>query len=108
MELGDGEFLPGFEAMEKRATGGRGLAGQVVAEARVRIDNLRADVAVAVGEALLDRGQAAKAVALLEPILKRSDDRDDVARTLSTALRELGQHDRAAEVRRRYAVGQES
>jgi pSer/pThr/pTyr-binding forkhead associated (FHA) protein len=107
-ELGTGEFLPGFEEMEKRATNGRGIAGQVVADVRVQIDNLRADIAVAVGEALLDRGQAAEAAALLEPIVKRSDDRDDVARTLSTALRELGQHDRAAEIRRRYAVGQES
>lgn len=107
-ELGAGEFLPGFEEMEKRATNGRGVAGQIVAEARVLIDNLRADLAVAVGEALLDRGQAAQAVALLEPIVKRSEDRDDVARTLSTALREVGQHDRAAEIRRRYAVGQES
>lgn len=107
-ELGSDEFLPGFEEIEKRATKGRGIAGQIVAEVRVQIDTVRADVAVAVGEALLDRGQAAQAVALLEPIVKRSDDRDDVARTLSAALRELGQHDRAAEVRRRYAVGQES
>ncbi len=107
-ELGSGEFLPGFEEIEKRATKGRGIAGQVVAEVRSQIDTLRADIAVAVGEALLDRGQAAQAVAILDPIVKRSEDRDDVARTLSTALRELGQHDRAADVRRRYAVGQET
>lgn len=107
-ELGPGEFLPGFDEMEKRATNARGIAGQIVADVRVQIDNLRADIAVAVGEALLDRGQAAEAVALLDPISKRSDDRDDVGRTLSTALRELGQHDRAAEIRRRFAVGQES
>jgi predicted Zn-dependent protease len=106
--LGAGEFLPGFEEMEKRATNGRGIAGQIVADVRAQIDNLRADIAVAVGEALLDRGQAAEAVAVLEPIVKGSDDRDDVARILSTALRELGQHDRAAEIRRRYAVGQGS
>ncbi len=106
--VGPDEFLPGFEDIEKRATNGRGIAGQVVAEVRSRIDNQRADVAVAVGEALLDRGQAAQAVTLLEPINNRSEDRDDVARILSTAFRELGQHDRAAEVRRRNAVGQES
>jgi hypothetical protein len=108
LELGAGEFLPGFEEMERRVTNGRGVAGQVVAEARVQIDNMRADVAVAVGEALLDRGLAAQAAALLEPIAKRSENRDDIARTLSTALRELGQHDRAAEVRRCNAVGRES
>lgn len=106
-ELGAGEFLPGFEEMEKRATRARGVAGQVVAEVRAQVDNLRADVAVAVGEALLDRGQAAQAASILEPVVKRSEHRDDVARTLSTALRELGQHDRAADIRRRFAVGQE-
>jgi predicted Zn-dependent protease len=79
-----------------------------VAEARSQIDSLRADLAVAIGEALLDRGNAALVVPILEPIAKRSEDRDDVTRTLSTALRELGQHDRAAEVRRRNPVGRES
>lgn len=108
LELGDGEFLPGFEDMEKRVTKGRGSAGQIVAEVRVQIDTMRADLAVAVGEALLDRGQASIAAALLEPIVKRAEDRDDVARTLSTALRELGQHGRAAEIRRRNVAGQES
>jgi hypothetical protein len=107
-EISDGDFLPGFEEMEKRVTNGRGLAGQVVAEARTQIDTLRGDVAAAVGEALLDRGQPSRAAALLEPIVRRSEDRDDLARILSAALRELGQHDRAAEVRRRYVVGQES
>ncbi len=72
-ELGGGEFLPGFEEIEKRATKGRGVAGQIVAEVRAQIDTLRADMAVAVGEALLDRGQAAQAVAILEPIVKRSE-----------------------------------
>jgi hypothetical protein len=108
LELGDGEFLPGFEDMEKRVTKGRGSAGQIVAEVRVQIDTMRADLAVAVGEALLDRGQASLAAAVLEPIVKRAEDRDDVARTLSTALRELGQHGRAAEIRRRNVAGQES
>jgi hypothetical protein len=107
-EISDGDFLPGFEEMEKHVTKGRGVAGRVVAEARMQIDTLRCDLAAAVGEGLLDRGQASLAAALLEPIVRRSEDRDDLARILSTALRELGQHDRAAEVRRRYVLGQES
>ncbi len=107
-ELGDGDFLPGFEDMEKRVTQGRGIAGQVVAEARVQIDGMRADLANAVAKALLDRGQSALAVSLLEPIVARSVERDDLARTLINALRDSGQHARAAEVRRRFAVGLES
>jgi hypothetical protein len=107
-ELGDGEFMPGFEEMEKRVTQGRGVAGLVVAEARSNIDGTRADLADAVAKALLDRGEAAQAVALLEPIVARSEERDDVARTLINALRESGQHKRAAEIRRRFAPGQES
>ncbi|HVC77475.1 MAG TPA: hypothetical protein VND96_13265 [Candidatus Micrarchaeaceae archaeon] len=107
-ELGDGEFLTGFEDMEKRVTQGRGVAGQVVAEVRVQIDGMRADLADAVAKALLDRGQAPLAVALLEPIVARSVERDDLARTLINALRDCGQHTRAAEIRRRFAGGQEN
>lgn len=106
--LGDGEFMPGFEDIEKRATSGRGVAGQVVAEVRVQVEGMRADVADAVGKALLDRGQAALAVSILEPLVARSEERDDLARTLINALRESGQHARAADIRRRFAVGQES
>lgn len=102
-DLGDGEFLPGFEDMEKRVTQGRGVAGQVVAEVRTQVHTLCADLAVAVANVLLDDGQAADAVTLLDPILARSEDRDDVARTLITALRESGQQSRAAEIRRRFA-----
>ena len=106
--LGDGEFLPGFEEMDKRVTRGRGVAGQVVDEVRTQVDSMRADIAVVTAQGLLDRGRPAAAAALLEPLLIRSEDRDDVARILSNALHELGQHERASAVRRRNAVGQES
>ena len=36
-DLGDGQFLPGFEEMEKRVTNGRGIAGQVVAEVTAHV-----------------------------------------------------------------------
>ena len=107
-DLGDGDFLPGFEDMEKRVTQGRGVAGQVVAEVRVQIDGMRADVANALAKALLDRGQAPLAVSMLEPLVAKSIERDDLARTLINALRDSGQHTRAAEIRRRFAVGLEN
>jgi hypothetical protein len=106
--MGDGVFLPGFEDMEKRVTKGRGIAGQVVAEVRAQILSLRADLAVATANRLLDRGKAADAAQLLEPIVTVSEDRDDVVRTLIVALRESGQHSRAAETRRHFDAGQES
>ena len=107
-DMGDGVFLPGFEDMEKRVTKGRGIAGQVVAEVRAKVLTLRADLAVATANVLLDRGRPADAAAVLDPIVAGSEDRDDVVRTLINALRESGQHNRAAEIRRRYTVGQES
>jgi hypothetical protein len=107
-DLGDGEFLPGFEDMEKRVTQGRGVAGQVVAAVRVQLDNMRADVANAVAKKLLDQDEPALAVSLLEPIVARSEQRDDLARTLFDALRDSGQHKRAAEIRRRFATGENS
>lgn len=106
-DMGEGVFLPGFEDMEMRVTKGRGIAGRIVAEARAEVLRLRADLAVATANALLDRGQAVDAAALLDPVLAGSEDRDDVVRTLITALRESGQHSRAAELRRRLAADQE-
>lgn len=106
-DLGSGDFLPGFEEMERRVTNGRGIAGHVVAEVRAQLHKLQADVAVAVANVLLDRGQPTDAVALLDPIVARSEDRDDLARALITALRESGQHSRAAEIRRRLTADQE-
>jgi len=107
-DLGDGVFLPGFEDMEKRVTKGRGIAGQIVAEVRAQVLTLRADLAVATANALLDRGRPADAAALLDPLVAGSEDRDDVVRTLITALRESGDHKRAGEIRRQYTVGQEN
>jgi len=107
-DMGDGVFLPGFEDMEKRVTRGRGIAGQVVAEVRAQVLTLRADLAVATANALLDRGRPADAAAVLDPILAGSEDRDDVVRTLITALRESGEHGRAGEIRRRHTLGQEN
>jgi len=107
-DMGDGVFLPGFEDMEKRVTKGRGIAGQVVAEVRAQVLTLRADLAVATANVLLDRGRPADAVAVLDPIVAGSEDRDDVVRTLINALRESGDHKRAAEIRRRYSVGLDS
>lgn len=107
-DMGDGVFLPGFEDMEKRVTRGRGIAGQVVAEVRAQVLRLRADLAVATANVLLERGRPADAAAVLDPIVAGSEDRDDVVRTLITALRESGQHNRAAEIRRRYTAGQET
>jgi hypothetical protein len=106
-ELGEGEFLPGFEEMEKRATQGRGDAGRVVNDLRVQVDAMRSDVAVALANALLYRGQATQAVALLDPVNLRSPEREDVVRTLIKALRESAQHGRAEEISRRYAIGRD-
>jgi len=107
-ELGEGEFLPAFEEMEKRATQGRGEAGDIVRDLRVQIDNIRADIAESLARALVYRGQAAQAVALLDPVNLRSQEREDVARTLIKALRESGQHARAEELSRRYDFRREN
>jgi hypothetical protein len=79
-----------------------------VAAVRVQVDNMRADVANTVAKKLLDHGEPALAVSLLEPIVARSEQRDDLARTLFDALRDSGQHKRAAEIRRRFATGENS
>src|SRR5258708_34529160 len=97
LDMGDGVFLPGFEDMEKRVTKGRGIAGQVVAEVRAQVLKLRADLAVATANVLLDRGRPADAAAVLDPIVAGSEDRAEFIQTLITARRESCSHNRAAE-----------
>ncbi|MGH7760780.1 MAG: AfsR/SARP family transcriptional regulator, partial [Candidatus Dormibacteraceae bacterium] len=95
-----GEFLPGWEQLENEVNGGRGSAGELVAQLRQRAESARISVMGALAANHLARREPARAVPLLEQALERQPDREDLARKLRAAYLETGQLGRAADLQR--------
>ncbi len=103
----DGLFLHGFEDLEQRVNQGAGSAGQIVAEARTQIANLRADLVIALAEYEDGMGHPGTAIEPLAAALDDAPDRQDVARLLVVAYLKTGQTTRASQVRRQFGLKQE-
>ena len=101
------EFLPGFEELENKVNGGRGTAGELVAEARELIANQRAELVRALAEYQEAIGHPEAAIGYLQAALDALPARQDLARLLVVALLKTGQTARASEVRRQFALRQE-
>jgi len=104
---GEQEFLAGFEELENKVTQARGTAGEVVAEARAAIANLRAELASALAEYHDAAGHPEVAIPVLRSVLDASPQRQDVARLLVIAYLKTGQTALASEVRRNFDLKQE-
>jgi DNA-binding SARP family transcriptional activator len=101
------EFLPGFEELENKVNGGRGTAGQLVAEARELIANQRAELVRALAEYQEAIGHPEASIGYLQAALNALPARQDLARLLVVAYLKTGQTARASEVRRQFALRQE-
>jgi len=99
-----GEFLPGWEQLEKEVNGARGAAGDLVRELRQRAETARIDLMGALAANHIARQEPSRAIPLLEQALERQPDREDLARKLRAAYLETGQHARAAELQRDHAL----
>ncbi len=99
-----GEFLPGWEQLEKEVNGARGAAGDLVRQLRQRAETARIDLMSALAANLMARQEPSRAIPLLEQALERQPDREDLARKLRAAYLETGQHARAAELQRDHAL----
>jgi len=97
------EFLAGFEELERRVTQGRGTAGQVVADARLRLAEYRADLTCALADYQDAIGHPEQAIPHLEDALDALQGRKDLAKRLAVAYLKTGQTKRASEVRRQFA-----
>jgi DNA-binding SARP family transcriptional activator len=104
LERTKGEFLTGFEELEKKVTESRGTAADTVSDARLRIAQQRADLARAVAEYADAIGRPDDAITHLRAALDAVPDRQDVARLLSIAYLKTGQPARASQVRRQFAL----
>ncbi len=74
----DGEFLPGWDEIEREVTGGRGTAGDVVRDVRDRAEVARVALLSALARNHLARRDPARAIPLLEQALERRPDREDL------------------------------
>ena len=99
-----GEFLPGWEQLEKEVNGARGAAGDLVRQLRQRAETARIDLMGALAANLIARQEPSRAIPLLEQALERQPDREDLARKLRAAYLETGQLARATELQRDHAL----
>jgi DNA-binding SARP family transcriptional activator len=99
-----GEFLPGWEQLEKEVNGARGAAGDLVRRLRQRAETARIDLMAALAANHIARQEPSRAIPLLEQALERQPDREDLARKLRTAYLATGQMTRAADLQRDHAL----
>lgn len=94
--LADGNFLPEWETLEARVTGGKGSAAAVVDDVRLDVDRWRASLLIAVADAYLARNRPALAVPHLERVVQQRPDNEPATRRLIAAYLESGQGVKAA------------
>ncbi|MDQ2943784.1 MAG: bacterial transcriptional activator domain-containing protein [Candidatus Dormibacteraeota bacterium] len=93
--IGDGTFLPEWEALEVKVTAGQGSASAVVETVREDVDRCRVAILVAVAQAHTARNQPALAVPYLERVNRSHPDNEPAAKALVAAYLETGQTARA-------------
>ncbi len=94
----NGEFLPGWEDIEQKVNGGKGVAGELVTQVRVTVDRLRVDLSMALARSYLAAGQPTRATRPLEAVLSIATDRDDLQRLLVSVYQQTGQHKKATDI----------
>ena len=100
-------FLPGWEAIENKVTGGAGVAGEHVTAMERSVDGWRSDVVAGFAAGCLGSGKPARAQTALEAQLRRNSEREDLIRHLTNVYIESGQPQRAHEIRRRHQAGED-
>lgn len=91
LPVGTEEFLPDWEEVERRATGGRGVAGDLVREVRESLAGAYLSLVSALAVAYGARRQPAKAIPHLEEAVRRRPEAEAVALKLAEAYEQTGQ-----------------
>lgn len=102
------EFLPGGEEIERKATRGRGVAGELVAQVRTDVAAAHASLLRVLADWHLSRGQPERVIPDLEEGLRRRPDQVAIAVKLIAAYEQAGQGDLAARLRMEQGLGDRS
>ena len=94
--LGDGVFLPEWEALDAKVTGSRGSASAVVDDVRTDIDRWRVGLLIAMADSYIARNRPALAIPYLEWVVNRRPDNELATRKLVAAYLESGETGKAA------------
>ncbi len=97
-----GEYLPIWDEVERQTTGGRGSAGDLVRAVRTLTDDLHIQLLVRLARHHEARHDSPQTIPLLEEVLRRRPEREDVAQILTAAYRETGQMIRARQLETTY------
>jgi DNA-binding SARP family transcriptional activator len=98
--VGDGMFLPDWEALEQKVTSGRSGAGGVIEEARAEVDRWRTQVLIAIADSYGARSRPGTAIPYLERVVRGHPENELATKKLVAAYLETGQTDRAAELQK--------
>jgi DNA-binding SARP family transcriptional activator len=97
-----GEYLPIWDEVERQTTGGRGPAGDLVRAVRTLTEDLQTQLLVRLARHHEARRDSPQTIPLLEEVLRRRPDREDVAQILMAAYRDTGQMTRARQLETTY------
>jgi hypothetical protein len=97
-----GEYLPLWDEVARQTTGGRGSAGDLVRAVRSLTEDLHVQLLVRLADHYHARRDSPQAIPLLEEVLRRRPDREDVAQLLIGDYRETGQTMRAHQLETTY------
>lgn len=97
-----GEYLPLWDEVERQTTGGRGSAGDLVRAVRTLAEDLHIQLLVRLAQHYQARRDSVQAIPLLEEVLRRRPEREDVAQLLMGDYRETGQTMRASQLETTY------
>jgi DNA-binding SARP family transcriptional activator len=98
--IGDGEFLPEWEAYEAKLTGGRSGTSEVIDQVRAAVHRSLTDLLVGLAEAHLARRQTDLAIPLLERAHHAQPDHEGAAKQLIAAYLLTGQTSRAEAIKK--------
>jgi plasmid stability protein len=97
-----GEYLPVWEEVERQTTSGRGSAGDLIRAVRTLADDLHTQLLVRLARHHEARHDSPQTIPLLEEVLRRRPEREDVAQILTAAYRDTGQMIRARQLETTY------
>jgi DNA-binding SARP family transcriptional activator len=101
--IGDGEFLPEWEAYEAKLTGGRSGTSEVIDQVRAAIHRSLTELLVGLAEAHVARRQPDLAIPLLERAHHSQPDSEGAAKQLIAAYLLTGQTSRAEAIKKELA-----